>query len=79
MPAPHWANGLGEINDAELQIIIDVVSEAEASGEIIEPGIDRRTRECSDGELLAIMANYYSEQVRASARVLMMSPDSTEY
>ena len=68
MPAPHWANGLGEINDAELQIIIDIVSEAEASGEILEPG-DRRLREYSDGELLGFMANGYRDAVAAACMV----------
>ncbi len=65
MPPPHWADGVSELSDAELQFLIDIVANAAPRNEPDEAHSRLDMCRYTDGELLAMMADGYCDTVRA--------------
>ena len=64
MPAPHWADGVRELSDVELQILRDIVADAEPGQVPKDPQAHYGMCRYTDGELLACMASGYSDTVQ---------------
>lgn len=68
VPAPRWVSGLRDFGDEELQILKDIVANAE-----VQDGLDDRVcyrmPQHTDEELLAILADSYRPAVHAAIRL----------